>query len=85
MLDVAELYHNRHLDPRWDNRLLDYDLAEFNWPKLFTEHIQSLYPAVTDLTQLHKTLDTQQLISLRKHLEQFCRSDQFQTQVDRFV
>jgi hypothetical protein len=85
MLDIQELYHDRHLDPRWDNKLFDYDLDEFNWPQLFTEHIQSLYPQVTDLTKLHETLDTKDMISLRKHLERFCRSKGFQEQVDRFV
>ena len=85
MLDIKELYHDRHLDPRWDNKLFDYDLTQFDWPTLFTEHIQSLYPQVTDLTKLHQTLDTKEMISLRKHLERFCRSADFQSRVDSFV
>lgn len=53
MLNIDAKYLDQNLDPRWDNRRIDYDLDLFPWPTIFQSVIQEQYPQVTDLTRLH--------------------------------
>lgn len=84
-MNVQEKYDAKNIDTRWDHRKTSYDLEKFNWPKIFLDVVCEKYPHVDNLTLLHEYLEIDELINVRKHVENFTRSMEFCTLSDQFV
>ena len=83
-LEILSRYDSKYLDPIWDNKVLNYDHTKYDWQSLFLNAIQEKYPSLERLDQLHLHVKTNQLIELRKHLENLFQTDQVRQKVDEF-
>lgn len=71
-------------DPRWNNKILNYDTDRHNWSDWFLEIVQQLKPKLKNLEDVHLHFSTSELIGLRKHLEKFTKSQEFSRRLDNF-
>jgi hypothetical protein len=83
-IKVMEKYKREYYDPNWDNKVLDYNLNKYNFPTLFLEAAQELFPAIDKLENIHLHLTTHQLVDLRKQLEKMTLGEDFQKLIDSF-
>lgn len=77
-------YYNWVPDPRWNNKVMDYDLQRHNWSEWFLEVIRELKPTLPDMQDIHLYFTTSELVTLRKHLEKLTNSKEFSRRLDSF-
>lgn len=65
------------LDPRWDNKTLEYDLAKHNWPEYWLGVAKQKFPQITSLETVHEVLTTQEISELGKHCQDSCKRSEF--------
>lgn len=71
-------------DPRWDNKILNYDTTKHNWSEWFLESVRELKPTLPNLEEVHLYFTTSELVGLRKHLEKLTNSKEFSQRLDLF-
>jgi sporadic carbohydrate cluster 2OG-Fe(II) oxygenase len=71
-------------DPRWDNKILDYDKEKYNWSGWALEIVRELKPTVDSLENIHLFFSNSELITLRKHLEKWTNCKEFSAKLDDF-
>ena len=71
-------------DPRWDHKILNYDITKHNWSQWFFESIRELKPSLPKMEDIHLYFSTEELIGLRKHVERLTRTLEFSRRLDNF-
>jgi sporadic carbohydrate cluster 2OG-Fe(II) oxygenase len=84
MIDQILPYYDWTLDPRWDNKILNYDRQKHNWAEWFFESVRELKPSLPRLEEVHYYFSTEELVGLRKHLEKLTNSLEFSRRLDEF-
>ena len=77
-------YYEWTPDPRWDNKVMNYDKDRHNWSEWFLESIRELKPSLPDMHEIHLHFTTPELVILRKHLEKLTNSAEFSRRLDDF-
>ena len=77
-------YYNWTPDPRWDNKVLNYDKERHNWSEWFLEAVRELKPELHSMHDIHLYFTTSELVVLRKHLEKLTNSVEFSRRLDDF-
>ena len=69
----------------WDNKTLDYDLKQFNWPAWALEVIQEVAPQVRELETLHQVLTPPEIVRVSQHVQNACSRRDFMEKFDEFA
>ena len=72
------------LDPRWDNKTLNYDLAKHNWPEYWLGVAKQKFPQITSLETVHEVLTPQEISELGKHCQRACDTPEFIARADAY-
>lgn len=72
------------LDPRWDNKTINYDLNKHNWSKFWLSVAQEKFPQITSLETVHLVLTAQEISELGKHCQQACDRKEFIDRADAY-
>lgn len=73
------------LDPRWDNKIVDYNLEKHNWRQYFLDAVQEKYPQVTSLETVHTVFAPNEINDFVWDVQRICRSEEFAKRLDRFA
>ena len=69
----------------WDNKTLDYDLKQFNWPAWALAVIQEVAPQVRELETLHQVLTPPEIVRVSQHVQNACSRRDFMEKFDEFA
>lgn len=83
MLPIMD-YYNTKPDPRWDNKLINYDTEKYPWSEWVLSEVKQLKPNLDSLTNIHQHFNLDEMINLRKKLEKLSNSVEFSRLLDRF-
>ena len=76
---------NPSLLQHFNNNTLNYDLSQFNWPKLVLEKIQSKYPAVQNLEYIHNLLSPRQIFDITSLIQNSFLEQEWSEMLDKFA
>lgn len=77
-------YYNTKPDPRWDNKLINYDTEKYPWSEWVLSEVKKLKPNLDSLTNIHQHFALDEMINLRKKLEKLSNSKEFSKLLDSF-
>jgi sporadic carbohydrate cluster protein (TIGR04323 family) len=69
----------------WENITLDYNLEDYNWPKLVLQTIQEIHPHIKDLETIHNFLSGPDVFDLTIHVQNSFSRLQFMKMFDDFA
>jgi sporadic carbohydrate cluster protein (TIGR04323 family) len=69
----------------WENKTLNYDLGQFNWPKWVLETIQEIEPTVTDLTKIHEVISVDRIVKSQSYVQNAFSRKKFAERFDAFA
>jgi hypothetical protein len=72
-------------DNNWENKTLNYDLTQFDWPKWVLETIQEIEPNVTDLTKIHEVLSIDRIVKVQLHVQNSFSRREYAKRFDAFA
>jgi hypothetical protein len=72
-------------DNNWENKTLNYDLEQFNWPKWILETIQEIEPDVTDLTKIHEIISVDRIVKVQSHVQNAFSRREYAERFDAFA
>ena len=81
---MKQRYDDKFLEPMWDHNVVDYDLDKFPWYDRILSVIQEVNPQCKDISKLHEYFDRDEIVPLRKNVEQFVRTKEFSGWVDEY-
>ena len=64
-------------DDRWNNKTLEYNLNEHNWPKYWLDVAKEKYPQIDSLEKVHEILTPTDIYQLQEHLQKSCDRPEF--------
>lgn len=73
------------LDPRWDNKIVNYDLQKYNWRQYFIDAVQEKYPQVTSLETVHTVFKPNEINDFVWNVQRICRTEEFRRKLDAFT
>ena len=73
------------LDNRWDNKIVDYNLEEYNWRQYFLDAVQEKYPQVETLETTHKVMNPEELNDFAWDIQRICKTEEFARKLDNFI
>jgi len=74
-----------NLQKHWDNKVINYDLETFNWPKWALDVIQEVAPQVKELESIHLILSPEEIVRVSQHVQNACGRKDFMEKFDKFV
>mgnify|MGYP003124358071 FL=1 len=76
---------NPSLLKNFNNVTLNYDLNQFNWPKLVLEKIQSKYSDVQNLEYIHNLLSPRQIFDIASLIQNSFLEQEWAEMLDKFA
>lgn len=73
------------LDPRWDNKVVHYNLEKYNWRQYFLDAIRDKYPQVTELETIHEVFQPKEINDFVWDIQRICKSEEFARKLDDFI
>lgn len=73
------------IQSNWDNKIVDYDLEKYNWPKWALSVIQEVAPQVTELETMHEVLSPNEIVRVGQHVQNACSRKDFMERFDDFA
>lgn len=69
---------------KWDNKTVNYDLQEHNWPKYWLEKAKDIFPQIKSLEKVHEVLTPSQIVQLSSQLQKLCSTEEFIDKIDSY-
>lgn len=69
----------------WENKTLNYNLNQFDWPKWVLETIQEIEPNVTDLTKIHEIISVDRIVKVQSHVQNAFGRKKYAEKFDAFA
>lgn len=88
MLTAQKIIMNKqyiYSDDNWENKTLNYDLAQFDWPQWVLEIIQEIEPQVTDLTKIHEVISVDRIVKVQSHVQNAFSKRDYAKRFDAFA
>jgi len=82
---IKERYDDKYFDSMWDHKVVDYDHNQFPWYNRILSVVQEVKPSCKSLGILHESFDRNEIVPLRKKVEQFVRTKEFSGWVDDYL
>ena len=84
-LSIMQRYDSKYLEPAWNNQILNYDKDKYAFRPLFLNAIQEKFPEVKQIEDLHLHVAVNDMVPLRKHVENMMLGNEFITLVDTWL
>ena len=74
----------KDIRPKWDNKTVNYNLEEHNWPKFWLDVAKEKFSNIESLESVHKTLKPNQIVELGKYLQKATGGEEFINRIDSY-
>lgn len=71
-------------DKNWDNNIIDYDVADFNWYEFWLTKAKEKFPSINSLETIHKDISIQDVNELIHHLQKITLTKEFVDKIDEY-
>lgn len=68
----------------WENKTVNYNLQEHNWPKYWLDVARDKFSNIESLETVHLSLTPTQIVELGKHLQTVTGSEEFINKIDNY-